>query len=256
MKKNIFSLFIIFCTFYISIFDTSSLSAKPKLINKQKALKAYGFTRGIFNKNNRIMKSIKKKIVKKIGKTEFTSKIDTAEEFLMAAFYSEIEIKNNRNKKLLIREMSTHQEGGLKLGAMWLRKRIDTSNYYDSAIKYICKHSNVKKSEIMSYYREAMSGEIDRIVRIVLGRTPRSHYTIEFKPGTKTVNAIDLIKTYYFAPTRYNYNRLMKACKYFGMKGSYSYKHRVCFNAMIKIIGHLSQGLKSKIIRDITKKLK
>ncbi|MCP4131275.1 MAG: hypothetical protein GY754_09865 [bacterium] len=232
----------------------ASAAEKPKLINTQKALTAYGFPGGSFSKNNKIIKSIDDSIKEKIGTTESKPAIDTGEEFLTAAFYSDITIEDERKEKTVMIEMASGKEGALKLGSMWLRKRIDTASYYDSAIKFICEKSEVTEAEIMAYYREAMSAEIDRIVRMVLKNTPRKLYTFELEPGEDTVNAIDLIKEYYFAPTRKNYENLVKACRYFGIRGAYSYKHRVCFDAMIKILGHLSPGLRDKVVKDLKKK--
>lgn len=226
---------------------------KPKLIDKQKALKACGFTEGIFSRKNKILNDLDDTIKKEIGIIEGNKQINTVEELLTAVHYSDFVPKDEKYRSVFFKEMSSGTETALKLGAMWLKKRVDTAQYYQNALDYICTKSKVTESEIFKYYQEAITAEIDRIVAMVLENTPRRLYTYKPEKGKVTVNAIDLIKNYYITPTSDNYKKLVEACKYFAHKGLRSDKYMFCFRAMLKIIGHLSPGLRRKVIRDIKK---
>lgn len=227
----------------------------PKLIDKQKVMKACGFSDGSFSQKNKMLNELDDKLKTEIGKIEGKEHIDTTEEFLTAVSCSNIKIKNEKYLSVFYKEMSAGKENGLKLGSMWLKKRVDTANDYQNAIDLICKESKVKEAEIFEYYREAITAEIDRIVSRVLENTPRKLYTFKPAPGKVAVNAIDLIKNYYITPTGDNYKKLVEACKYFAYKGLRSDKYMFCFGAMLKIIGHLSPGLRSKVVRDVKKKV-
>jgi hypothetical protein len=229
-------------------------------INTDRAMKGYGFSDGKLKTTADIVNKIDEGIAKDVGSFENSEKLDSEEEFLSAAFYSTLKVEKPEMQKIITEELSVGSNGGRKLGAMWLKKRVDMGKPYDTALSYIEKQSNLTREQLLTYYRAAISSHIDSIVRQVMTNIPRKYYNYimngdesENNPDAVTVNAIDLIKEYYLEPTDVNYNNLLDAVEYFGKKGTESQQGLVRFRAFISIIEKLSPNLKEQLTNDLFK---
>lgn len=253
-------------TYLVLLLSIFSLNAQDEwndaqavLIDTARAMRAYGFSDGTFNAQASIVEKLKSGVVEKVGAFENAPVIDTKEEFLTAAFYSKLEPEKPEMKAVISQELSTGSSGARKIGAMWLKKRVDRGKTYNDVISYISTSSNLTEEQLLAYYREAISAEIDSIVASVMKDIPRKYYSY-FRDGDpentsseNNVNAIDLIKEYYIQPSEGNYKNLVSAVRYFGKKGTESQRGLVRFRAFVSILEELSPHLKEQITKDIFK---
>lgn len=241
----------------IPIFLLSQEDTNVHFPDSSRAMKAYGFSAGTLNTHAEIITKLKKEVSEKVGTFELTKAIDSDEEFLTAAFYSDISVEDENSKSVLTEELSVGRNGGILLGALWLKKSVDTGSSYEEALSYIEKKSDITRDRMESYYRAAISSEIDRVTVLALKDIPKRYYDYvinenDGKEGEKT-NGIDLIKEYYMYPTQDNYKRLLQAVYHFGQKGLSSKRDLVRFKAFISVIDTLSSGLKKRITDDMDK---
>lgn len=220
-------------------------------INISRVLMACGVSSASIRVDAEIERNLDAEDIRTIGSFEAGEHIDTPAEFVTAVFYSKHIPRRIEDHQILVEELSIGRMGGIRLGAMWLRKRIDDNQDYDKAIEYIKRKSELSDGDIQSYYRDALSAEVDEAALRIIGDSPRKRFTYGEAPSEK--NAIDVLKNYYVEPTDSNYKELLTAVDALGKADQKIPANRVRFVQFVRIIEKLSPDLRKRIAKDIYK---
>lgn len=179
-----------------------------RLMDMNNILRNYGFKEGCFYLDINTPDNKLPFIVRaQFGAIEKDACIDTAEEFVTAAYYSPISI-SPKAQAAIDKELPKDSEGAKRLGAMWMRKIAEypeNSANYNKAIDLICSKSNVTRTEITAYYAIAIEKLIFETGKKHLGGL---YSQKELKDG-----GLKPIVDYYLNPTEDNLNKIALTAK-------------------------------------------
>lgn len=156
---------------------TQKLCAEEKmetrLVNVSNVLSYYGFKGGKFSiSGDSVVDKLPAVDQIKFGKIEGVKCIDTPEEFITAAYYSQIEVPKSARTKIE-KELPRSKEGALRLASMWMKKAAifpENAAAYSKAIEIIKQKSNVTDTEIRAYYAAAIEKEVLLLGKKYLGK--------------------------------------------------------------------------------------
>jgi len=139
-----------------------------KLPDIKKVMSAYEFKNGEFNTSNKFVSEVMVDDETTIGVIENDTIIDSSEEFVTAAFFSQVKIPKN-SQSIVDKEFPKNELGAKRLCALWLKK---TAEYPENRTKYMNAIAIVKEKakeqygaeisdeSIREYYAEAMRKKI------------------------------------------------------------------------------------------------
>ncbi|MBN1523851.1 MAG: hypothetical protein JW904_05170 [Spirochaetales bacterium] len=145
--------------------------------------------KGVYNRKADVVVDVEFEDTEKVYAIEGDEKVlDTPEEFVTAAWFAKVTIKDVKAAEEISKELPQGKEGALKLCAMWTKKwteahfiefkseeaRKAQKESYLKIIDTIAKKNGISPAEINKYFAEAMKGEIDRVV-------DEAYSTVEFK---------------------------------------------------------------------------
>ncbi len=205
--------------------------AEVRLVDTGRVLSAHGFKDGRFDPGADPIAIIDVKSHQNFGSIEKTASfLDTAEEFITAAYYSPIQVPASA-RAAIDRELPRGKEGALRLGSMWLRKTAEHPENkagYRKALDLIASKSSVTMNEINTYYAGAIEKEILAKGRSRLGR----FYSYNELKNTVLRPVVE----YYINPTEENLRRMAVAAN--SSKNIYDY---------ILFVGDLNSDLGAKV---------
>ncbi|MFW5808015.1 MAG: hypothetical protein ACOC2H_08915 [Spirochaetota bacterium] len=247
---------LLFLVFNISLCAQDDWGdTEARLPDTSRIMKAYGFSGGTLTRSAAIIDTLNDETAENTGLIEKTPVVDTAEEFITAAFFSQIVPENPDSRDMLTGELPPGRTGSLMVGAMWLKKGANMRKEYDRALTYIVRHSTASKEQITEYYRLAVSARIEEITARVLAGVPKSYYTYTRERETAqtdgSANAIDILKRYYTHPSDETYASLVEAVRRIGEKGTKSDKDMTRFRLLVRIIDDISPDLRKRIAADM-----
>ncbi len=143
---------------------SSATGSEVRLMDTSSILRNYGFANGRFDiyEAMAITPEMDSRVRTSFGAIEGKANIDSAEEFISAAYYSSIQI-STRAQSAIKKELPQGKEGALRLASMWLRKRAEhpeNRSGYMSALNIIMNRSRISMNEITDYYAASIEKEI------------------------------------------------------------------------------------------------
>ena len=121
-------------------------------------LACYGFKDGKFDKNNELNWKFPDEAYNDFGRIEEDRKIDTAEEFITAAYFYDLKTDDARIKRSIQRAshfLPKGKQGAMILGFIWLTKmkeKPQNSSAYEGALNKIAEKSGISVDIIRSSY--------------------------------------------------------------------------------------------------------
>ena len=153
-------------------FTVAAHAADVRMPDTGKILAGYGFKGGVFDRGNEKIYEIDDNVWDKIGEFEDDTIIDTAEEFITAAYFSPIKISYNA-QKVVDAELPHNTEGALRLTAMWKKKQAthpENATAYQNVIAIIKEKANLTDDQIREYYNASIEKEVMKLGKKHLGK--------------------------------------------------------------------------------------
>ncbi len=244
--------------FFLLLFPLFAQDFQANYINTRRVLQAYGVGEATFAEKKALFEKLDAEDMRVIASFEKRKdQVDTIPEFMTAALYSGYKVKESENQLIILEELSIGTTAGKRLAATWLRKRIDDDATHADATAFIARKSNVSEEEMLAYYREAVSAEIDSVVERVLQNTTKKYFQYSAdanaSAGAEKTDAIGVLKEYFVTPNDANYENLLEAMRRFGRESGNSTQAMARFRSFIRVIDLLSPKLRQRIARDIFK---
>lgn len=174
-----------------------------RLMNVNNILKNYGFREGVYNSGDSANCKFNLLTQSTYGKIEEGASIDTAEEFLTAAYYSPIKIEY-KAQAVIDKELPKGKEGALKLTTMWLKKcaEEDACDGAQKAIDIIKTKSGLNDTDIRNYFVAAIEKEALAQGKKYLGK---------YYSNDELKYVVKPLIEYYMNPTKANLEKLADA---------------------------------------------
>ncbi len=139
---------------------TSAVSAREGgFLDADRIMLLFGFPEGRFDVVVAGDMQLDYEIESKVGRTEGDSSIDTAEEFITAAFLSRVSLSES-GRRDFDAELPTPGDGALRLCAMWLFKNAEypaRAQGYRTVLSLIRKKTAISDDAIVDYYMDALA---------------------------------------------------------------------------------------------------
>ncbi len=160
----------VFCTFMLAMLITGPLSftadgaaRKAGFPDTERILRLFGFPEGRFDAVLANDMQLDSEIDGRVALTEGDTTLDTAEEFITAAFLSRVSLSETRMREFEI-ELPKSGDGALRLCSMWLFRMAEypaRASAYRAVLSLIRGKTTVTDNAIVEYYMDALAGRLD-----------------------------------------------------------------------------------------------